>query len=719
MYHNTKILQYFYYIFFILVAKISADSQQPKLDDVESNQLQLIAEGFTKLFWQQVENSGNQDKLVSKECWNDLKTITVKNNVSIDFFDRLIKLSGKFPKNFDKGHLVDYGDYKACLQPSQSNKLPTTQYCLVSAIPDFHKLHNLSITNSDVDRIFQSHYDVPIGRFVEIGICTIASCNATDISMIFREVFAETYWTAAGPIYCQSDLSFLGKLRRASIAQKLSVGLFSFLFLSVLSVSFLDLMLMMKLTKESHSIWTQIFSPTDSLRMLVSPVNPERLIFFDGLRLFTYIYVFLYHTSYIHMISGAGVLIAKMSSLSELSGKWLFQPFVSRFYFSALPFFGGLSAATFLLNRGKNVSSVTDIFKVLLTRFLQYQPIILAAIALETLLPLIGSGPIYSRITEKLSDNCANRFWLNILHISNLPLPPEMCFIPGWTISVEFQLLLIAAPLYYITNRRRNVGKTLTLITSLIGFGYLISVFVMNDMPPIDTLNPVRTIYTYLFLVLYHMRTLPHIWIFLWPFFMITLIEDGFHQNFSKLSRRITVKICYFLLILTSFSPAYYNIYGSKVESFSTVIFLLINYGIFWITCSAILLRYGDEFLVLLGRQARIDTEMNPKGGELKDGDQKLMSQNQIKSAPMKTQKVPPRWFDVFLRIARSVFFCHLAVSIWYNVQVSEPFQLMSGVWFYHMGMTFMAIFIGAIIFQIFVIGPMTRVFELSRKKIR
>ncbi|XP_074605194.1 uncharacterized protein LOC141858369 [Brevipalpus obovatus] len=712
----SRIFCWFSCIWFAISEKVSSSFLE--LNDLESNQRQLATEGFSQLLWNNVQQSDRRPELISKKCWNDLKTVVGKRNKASSLFEQLNAWSGKFPKNFEKGHLVDFGDYEACLWSSSLDDQLPRQYCSISTVPDFERLRELNITSADVDRIFGSDYDVPIGRFVEIGICTVASCTAADISTIFQQATRDTFWIYAGSVYCQSKASFVEKIWQASIAQKLSMGLFSLSFLAVMLVGLLELISFTKKStrNDDRSIFARIFSPSDSLGMLIAPVNPKRLEFFDGMRLFTYVYVFIFHAAFVHLMAGLGALLAKMDALNNLPGEWFFQPISGKFYFSALPFFGGLSAATFLLNREKKILSLTDIFKVLLARFLQYQPIILAAVALEITLPLIGSGPIYSRITEKLSDNCANGFWLNILHISNLPPPSEMCFLPGWTISVEFQLLLIAAPLYYITNRRRNVGKTLTLITSLIGFGYLIHVFLESGIPPIDWRNPLKTADIFTYIVVYYMRTLPHMWVFLWPFFLIILIEDGFHRKLEKSSWKIVTKVCYCLLILTSFTPAYYNIYGSKVESFSTVIFLLINYGMFWITCSAILLRYGDEFLVLLGKQAIVDIEMSPKSGELKDVGRKLMFEEEIKSATRRQTLVPPTWLDVSLRLARPAFFSHMAIIFWYNAQVSEPFQFLSDTWLYHMTMTFIGILTGAIIFQILVFGPMTRAFEVLRK---
>lgn len=254
---------------------------------------------------------------------------------------------------------------------------------------------------------------------------------------------------------------------------------------------------------------------------------------------------------------------------------------------------------------------------------------------------------------------------------------------------------------------------------------------------------------------------------------MVALIEENFHKRISKVSIKISVSfvkrnqslhpqmvlirkfnkifhfqsswkillgICYGLMIIVSFTPAYYNIYGYKVESFSTIIFILLNYGIFWLSCSVGLLRYGDEYLVLLGKRNEITLEMNSKSDELKDADLKLMSEGKLQSANTSRKMAPPTWLDISLRLARSAFFSHMAIIIWYNAQISEPFQFLSQTWvcldfslaipqmisiffllsqFYHMGIVLIAVFIGALIFQILIFGPMIRAFEIFREKIR
>lgn len=139
---------------------------------------------------------------------------------------------------------------------------------------------------------------------------------------------------------------------------------------------------------------------------------------------------------------------------------------------------------------------------------------------------------------------------------------------------------------------------------------------------------------------------------------------------------------------------------------------------------------------------------MNQRTEDLKDGNRELMSEENFKSVTeTKRQLIPPTWLDISLRLARPAFFSHMAIIIWYNAQVSEPFQFLSDAWvsfefsfwsttkwhkeilqlsilscysqLYHMTMTFAWILTGAILFQICVFGPMTRAFEVLRKNIQ
>ena len=82
MYCLFGVVYLLFCVSYFSIEGISTDSHFLVRNRVESENFQLQSEGFTRLFWDYVEQNVSTDKLVSKVCWNQLRTVASKNNAT-------------------------------------------------------------------------------------------------------------------------------------------------------------------------------------------------------------------------------------------------------------------------------------------------------------------------------------------------------------------------------------------------------------------------------------------------------------------------------------------------------------------------------------------------------------------------------------------------------------------------------------------------------------
>lgn len=120
----------------------------------------------------------------------------------------------------------------------------------------------------------------------------------------------------------------------------------------------------------------------------------------------------------------------------------------------------------------------------LLSRFLRLTPQLFIFILLTFLIPLLGSGPLWTETMRPIIDNCYQNWWRNLFYIQNLFKASEMCALHSWYLACDMQYhwisLIIVIPLLY----KAKLGALINFIT-IISF-YIISTIIsyLFDLPP-------------------------------------------------------------------------------------------------------------------------------------------------------------------------------------------------------------------------------------------
>lgn len=113
-------------------------------------------------------------------------------------------------------------------------------------------------------------------------------------------------------------------------------------------------------------------------------------------------------------------------------------------------------------------------YRYILTRFLRIFVVSVMVILLTFLMPLISTGPYFKDLMTKCSSNCVKNFWKNLLFINNYSSFLEICFLPTWYLSADFQLYLLNYFLIHLLVNKPKVGLLLAGVELIVS-----SLFVM------------------------------------------------------------------------------------------------------------------------------------------------------------------------------------------------------------------------------------------------
>lgn len=106
-------------------------------------------------------------------------------------------------------------------------------------------------------------------------------------------------------------------------------------------------------------------------------------------------------------------------------------------------------------------------------RYIRLTPAYLAIIALySTILPRLGSGPVWNYRIGLEQDRCLSSWWMNLLYINNYVGTDKLCMFQSWYLSADTQLFILAPLILYPLWRWRRAGMGLlaavTIVSTLI-----------------------------------------------------------------------------------------------------------------------------------------------------------------------------------------------------------------------------------------------------------
>ncbi|XP_074599102.1 uncharacterized protein LOC141853604 [Brevipalpus obovatus] len=699
-------IEFFFVVKIILIIFNASQSTGDAMKDFQLAFENFSTTGFPVNFLNSIEllNQDGRKSPVSSECLNALNL----GGNERKFINQFLKRSGYFPPDFRNITYADFGDYDGCLNAKEDDgKERKAKYCLVSLIPDFKRLENLGIQQEQIEKFLGVEMTGLFGQSLRIGLCLQNSCSHADIDTITGSTAHRYFWTQNIPSLCEERKSLLEKFYTASFGQKISCLALIFLILNVCLAGFLDLTNFLVQLKFRSNIqqWHHFFSPKQSYQHLISPGEVTRLKILDHLRFFAYLTVFTSHIPLWPCVMSGFYLLANFKYAKEFHQEFWTQPISNVWFLDILLFLGGLSATLQVLTKSRGKSSFPLLVGLSFERFIRYQPMILAAIAIEMVLPLIGSGPAYQESSNVGYDTCSRTFWYNILHLNNLLPLKDMCLPHLWSMASELQMFIIALPFLSLFMKKPRLATVCTSMVVITGLIYKLSIFQLENIMAITFATPFKLQDTFHYFHAFYAKPMPRLWSYLWSvgLFMIILLrlDRKFPQFLTTWYAIIT------MLVVCGYSSLLFNYWKLYPKGWNSTLFNAVISPLFMFSLSCIVLRHTDEVRISVERKVVI----------VKGEDRTEKNQFQeLEIDPPKIEEESTDWRDIGLKLGRSGYFCHQVVLFWYYATQRKPMEWWSGEAIYKGFLVFLSMLFGGFVFHMFVTSPWERIYAKIKR---
>ncbi|KAG0411705.1 hypothetical protein HPB47_011154, partial [Ixodes persulcatus] len=144
----------------------------------------------------------------------------------------------------------------------------------------------------------------------------------------------------------------------------------------------------------------------------------------------------------------------------------------------------GLLLATTVLRNFDEKNSKKQMFGIFVYRYLRITPGCLLALCFFTLVPLMGSGPIWREKIVPQVAACNQTWWAVALNVNNFIHADGMCLPSLWYISADWQLHCALFPLVFLLIRKPAFGG-MAAFAAVVVFGVIIGVqTTLSGYPP-------------------------------------------------------------------------------------------------------------------------------------------------------------------------------------------------------------------------------------------
>ncbi|XP_015783716.1 nose resistant to fluoxetine protein 6 [Tetranychus urticae] len=694
-------------------------------------QIHLVTSGFSSVFWNYIRSSNGSLDSVSSQCSSHLSKLIESSLKGHPLAFKFLSLSGSRPNNFLDATYAAFGSYDSCLaiSPFHEDKDDQTikgKYCLTSLEPDLHR--NGQSNGQILSQLYPHHFDAEFNFTIKVGFCVPSVCSQNDVQQIITQAFTEYSWKLVDVHSCEVETNFFDRLKSANKGQQFFLWLLVTLVCVVMMATYMDLKGRSTVDERSSLFWVQQFSAKKSVKSLFrKPDAGSRITILDSLRLTTLIIVVVSHATMWYTVISSTFLVEDNQYVLDLLSKFYLQPVVNDWITEGLFFLGGVGSAITLLRKMKPETPATQYLNVIIRRAALLIPLLIPAIALEVILPLVGSGPIYQSINQYRSNVCLKNFWMNLLHIQNYRSGLEMCALATWSIAVEWQLFVFACILIYIYKRNNRLGLTLNILTILFGLYRVIVIFSKHDALP----HPVMIGKHFRDILdrgnYYYIATDAHIWSYFLAILFVVMMAGNYEAKIKETLPRYNIWV-YSLLVMLLYSSSLWNTFGMKIEPITTLICVCFSKFVVGSWCMSVFMSHGRKIRRFLAQSKSVDMYIHPEEPNSQlfaskdeiaasNNNLELMTKTEMNNRKERSRLRKLHRFEIVLRIFKPAYFVHTTVYAWYFTSLRSTIapSLLNYISFTTSLVT-LALFCG-FFFHILILGPIERINYISSKK--
>ncbi|XP_077505564.1 nose resistant to fluoxetine protein 6-like isoform X2 [Amblyomma americanum] len=226
------------------------------------------------------------------------------------------------------------------------------------------------------------------------------------------------------------------------------------------------------------------FSFLANTRRLLQPARRNSSLgVLHGIRVVSCLWIILGHTYFLGDIT-TFVRFKRLKTLEELNTDVPFTAIENFLPVDTFFFISGLLIVYSNWPRIEKKKGKLNVLSSLFQRFWRMTPSYLLVLGSFSILPLLGSGPLWHEVMTPLMNNCANSWWSNLLYVSNYLPYDKMCLLHTWFQAVNMQFFVLALPLMLFIYKFAALGLALVVtlcLASCLAVGLITYFF---DLPP-------------------------------------------------------------------------------------------------------------------------------------------------------------------------------------------------------------------------------------------
>ncbi|XP_059480961.1 nose resistant to fluoxetine protein 6-like [Neocloeon triangulifer] len=443
----------------------------------------ISAQSSLQNFWSSIEVFEKLAEGKSAECRNHTKVLLQSLRNATFWAVQMLDASANTPSGILEGNIYNLGDFDECL--SVDNGQIQGQYCLASLNVDGPRLENLrgrpvhdaQLTPYPFSNAWHhiqnrgERWRAPRDS-VKLAICVPKTCSNSDVQRAMHAAFAPRVALLNGTLHvevpqrlCSTHEPF--EISSLDIAFFAVVGV---LLVVVVTASIYEHVLKSRREKRDEkaiqSLGLQIFLCFAAGKNFSGLSNMEKesdtdLNFLFGIRLFSILTVIACHKV---GFTTAGPV--KNPNFQEQSfGKLQYMPVlhgdlvVDTFFFLA----GFLLTVGLLKALRRPIAGMkVSVWPLYLFRYLRLTPAYMLTILFYvSILPKMGSGPLWKVTVVPESEYCRENWWANALYVNNYVRVERSCIEQGWYMPCDMHMFVVCAPLVLLVHRRPKVGLPL------------------------------------------------------------------------------------------------------------------------------------------------------------------------------------------------------------------------------------------------------------------
>lgn len=455
------------------------------------------------------------------------------------------------PSGLLKGTVTDFGEYDNCLETKtpEAVALPFQgQYCMVEFMPIPNSLlHNMTL------RVLPA-----LGFFnLTLGFCVPSTCSTIDVKMILISDIVqnlELQLVNFNRVSCDTpaSISWQHRLSHTTFGQKFCLSLLLVVIGEQLLFYILNLFGMDVSTL--HPILKCLSLKRNFSHLFRIKKDKHNVSYIDFFRLFMIVMGISGHCLLCLETMVPMLVLRNMNNLREYFKSIHFQP-VNEMGFDFFSVLGGFSLYTFITK--VKVSP----FRLFTEKYLRIIPITLCLISIEMMWPLLGDGPLYTRVGKEILTRCSSNWWKHIFLLGNESLE-EQCVGHTFFTSSSFHLLILGMVCIRVIRQNWKVGISLTILLNSFIYIRLFS-SLQGIRTPLLMSKDMTTPNGVDYLMRVHFPTYTHIPGYLsgiWTSYVL-------HQNWKPYGPSWKNTVIHFiiaeaLVIVVFFSPSLHNIFG-------------------------------------------------------------------------------------------------------------------------------------------------------------